>query len=125
MKYSLSSYKIILFLLVILMSQFSHAQKKVHVLTKTIKKELKSADKTLVLRGEKSKINVSSWDNNFYFVEIKLISKNLNKNLAEKDLQIVKYQITETDKNYLLKNYFSSKAWAPFSMSFCSGPPGA
>jgi len=111
MKQLRDSPKIILFFIVMLTCQFAQAQKKVHVLTKTIKKELKSASKTLIVKGEKSTINVTSWDNNFFYVEIKLISKNPDKKLAEKDLKIVKYQVTETNSNYLLKNFFSSEKY--------------
>jgi hypothetical protein len=103
---------IILFLIFIGTVHLSYSQKEVNVVTKTIKKDLKASNKTLIIKGEKSNINITSWDKDIYSVELRLISKSLNKKQAETDLNIVKYEITENSYDYLLKNYFSSEKFA-------------
>lgn len=94
-----------------LLGHYCLSQKKVHVLTKTIKKELSATDKKLIIKGEKSTINISSWSKPFYGIEIKLIAKNLNEKLAKRDLDIIKYKIEETSDYYLLNNFFSSDTY--------------
>ncbi len=104
-------FKILFLLLILIADNLMYSQQKVHVLTKTIKKEFKAKDKTLIVKSEKSTVNVTSWDNDFFYIEIKLISKNLDKKLAENDLAIIKYEVTETNTTYLLSNYFSSEKY--------------
>jgi hypothetical protein len=103
---------VILFLIFIGTVHLSYSQKEVNVVTKTIKKDLKVNSKTLTIKGEKSNINITSWEKDFYSVELRLISKNLNKKQAETDLNIVKYEITENSNDYLLKNYFGSEKFS-------------
>ena len=76
-------------MLFLAMSFSLYSQKQIHIITKTIKKEFKASDKTLIIIGEKSTITINSWDKDFYQIEIKLISKNPNKSLAEKDLKVM------------------------------------
>jgi len=83
-------------------------QDEVNVVTKIIKKNLKSINKTLIIKGEKSTINIVSWEKDYYGVELKLISKNTNKKQAETDLNIIQYEIVENQNDYSLKNYFGS-----------------
>ena len=105
-------YSVFLILLTHLLFQPVFSQKKVHVLTRIIKKELKATDKKLVIKGEKATINVSSWDGNYFNIEIRLVSKNRDKKKAEKDLNILKYEVTESNSYYLLQNYFSSEKYS-------------
>lgn len=104
----IGKYKILMCLSILAFSTYSMAQKKTHVLTKTVKKELKADGRTLIIRGEKSTINISSWAKPYYGIEIKLISKNFKEKKAKKDLEVIKYKIEESNQYYLLNNYFSS-----------------
>ena len=108
MTFKLGKYTIIPAILIVSLFSTAQAQGKVNVITKTIKKELKSTSKTLVIKGEKSTINISSGDKDYFQVEIKLISKNTNQKQAETDINIIKYESTENANEYVLRNYFAS-----------------
>jgi hypothetical protein len=111
MNFILKNYRIIPILFFVAICQIAQSQEKVQVITKTIKKELKPGSKTLIINGEKSNIYVNSWDKDYFQVEIKLTSKNTNQKQAETDLNVIKYEITENNTDYQLKNYFASEKY--------------
>lgn len=85
------------------------AQDKVQVVAKTVKKELtvKEAGR-LVVEAKKSKIFIKGWSKRTISLEIKLISKHPRKEVAAKEIEYIKYNITEEHGNYVIKNFFHS-----------------
>lgn len=94
----------------ILMSVFCdhsiQAQKKLQVVTKTIKKNLNSLDSGIVIEGQKANVEVMGWSNDYIQVELELISKHEKLSVAEKELEFIQYGIIKNEDHYLLKNLF-------------------
>lgn len=85
--------------------QFIFAQQKVFVASKIITEKI--SKKKISIQGEKSSINIEGWHEDYYLLEIKLISKNVKKEQAIKDLESVKYNIDEEEDRNTYLNYFS------------------
>jgi hypothetical protein len=83
------------------------AQNKVQVFTTTIEKTIsfKTGD-FIDLKGEKSNITIETWDKKEVKIILKIISKNSDKNLAEKELLYMKYFLDKTGHKIELNNYF-------------------
>lgn len=85
------------------------AQEEVHVVTKSIGKDLEYASgDELEIRAEKASIKVETWSKKYISLEIKLISKHKKKEVAKSELDLLKYQITKADNKHLVSNYFEA-----------------
>ncbi|UII24964.1 DUF4097 domain-containing protein [Fulvivirga maritima] len=100
----------ILMLILLSCTMLFSQQKLVHVVTKTIERELKQDEvKKMKINSEKADINVVGWSGNSVKLTIKLVAKNKSKEDAESDLQFIKYQITKKEDAYIVSNVFYSK----------------
>lgn len=82
------------------------SQTQVEVITKTVKDrfDYKLGFATEV-EGKTASISIQSWDKKEIGVEMKLISKGLTKDIAEKELKYQKYVISEIKETYVIRNY--------------------
>lgn len=88
---------------------FAQDQQKVQVVTKTIEKDLKEIlDSGIVIRGRKAEVTVTGWEKDYIRVEMDLISKHPNKNVAVEELEYIQYAISKTEPQYVLRNMFYS-----------------
>ena len=84
----------------------ANAQSKVEVITKTIEKTVRyTPGFTLRIEGHSANIKVIGWEKATIQVEIKLISKGLNMQIAKKELEYQKYVINDVDKTHSIRNY--------------------
>jgi hypothetical protein len=98
-------YVVILFLS---FSNYTIAQQKVNVITKTIKKEFDYEQEKIIIRGEKSNINIYQWQGDKLKIQIDLIAKNPSKLKAEKDIEVLQYSIGQKGDSINLGNFFKS-----------------
>ncbi|MEM7107713.1 MAG: DUF4097 family beta strand repeat-containing protein [Bacteroidota bacterium] len=102
--------KILLYTLLNLVIVYpSSAQDEVHVVTKSIEKDLDySSGEQLEIRAEKASIKVETWSKGYISLEIKLISKHKRKEVATSELELLKYEISKTNGKHLVTNYFEA-----------------
>ncbi len=82
------------------------SQTQVEVITKTVKDQFKYVSGYAIeVEGKSARISIQSWDKDEIGVEMKLISKGLTKEVAEKELTYQKYIIDEIDETYVIRNY--------------------
>ncbi len=81
-------------------------QTKVEVITKKIEESLAHIPGyTIKVVGESAKIEVVGWDRKEIKVEMRLISKGLTREQAERELDYQKYLIDDVDKTHVIKNF--------------------
>ena len=83
----------------------------VKVITKTITRDVKFNGRKLIVKGEKSEININGWEENYIGIEIKLISKNPSAEIARDDLNVLKYKLSVDDEEVYINNYFESEKY--------------
>ena len=82
------------------------AQMKVEVITKTVEDQFDyKSGFAIVVDGKSATISIESWDKKEIGIEMKLISKGLTKENAEKELKYQKYVIDEINETYVIRNY--------------------
>ena len=85
----------------------AEAQKTVQVLTKTVTRTLDyKPGESLEVLAEKASINVEVWDKKQIGITLKLISRHQKKEIAERELQYLKYLVDKAEGNHIIKNYF-------------------
>lgn len=83
------------------------AQVRVHVITKTIEQSFPlQKGESVHIQGEKSNVQVHTWDQSTVKVLIKLHSKSQNQDLAERELKYQKYICEKIKETVHVKNYF-------------------
>lgn len=107
-----ANYKI--FYLLCLLTPFcvdeASAQKTVQVFTKTIDETLNyQSGERLKILAEKANIELRGWDREYIAVKVKLISKHAKREIAEKELEYLKFEIDKRDDTHSLKNYFMAE----------------
>ena len=86
------------------------AQKKVQVVTKTVSQKLEQKlDSGILIEGRKASVTVTGWEKDFALVEIDLISKHEDVDVALKEIDYIQYVISKTSTRYILKNSFFAK----------------
>jgi len=92
----------------------ARAQRKVQVLTRTIEQALPCPAGTLVrIRAEKATLRVQGWDKPTVQVVLRLIARHPEREVAEKELPMARYQIDKSGGIIDLVNYFALPAGAP------------
>lgn len=82
------------------------AQTQVEVITKTINKTIPYLSGLSVsIQGQGARILVTGSESNEIELTLKLISKGLNKKIAEKELAYQKYVIDELNETIVIRNY--------------------
>lgn len=78
------------------------------VVTKTEEKrfDFKKGDE-INIEGEKAEVSIESWDKSQIFIKVELISKNVDKAVAEKDLGQIKYEAKRVKNKIYLRNFVS------------------
>lgn len=92
-----------------LITSLTFAQEQVHVVTKTIEKQLDYLNgEKLEIQAEKASIKIGTWDKKYIGLKIKLISKNKKKETAQTELNLLKYEAVKTNTGYFIRNYFEA-----------------
>jgi len=84
-----------------------HAQEKMQVVAKTVKQEFRNPVH-VVIKGEKAEINVQSWNQNYVYVEIQLVARNVSAKQARKDVESNIYGISSTHGIVKVQNSFTA-----------------
>ncbi|UII29957.1 hypothetical protein LVD17_16795 [Fulvivirga ulvae] len=88
---------------------FCLAQQKVHVVTRHVTKKLDyHKGEELLMLAEKSKMDISTWDENYIELKIELTSRHTKIETAKAELDYLKYSIEKNGSRYLVKNYFQA-----------------
>ncbi len=94
----------------LLLIGFSHnapAQGKIQVLTKTITREIAwEKDDAIMVQGEKASIEINTWSRQEVKIVMKLISRALDKKVAETELEYQRYILQKNKDGIFIKNYF-------------------
>jgi hypothetical protein len=102
--------KYILMIPMLFAAAIASGQTTLHVLTKTINKEISAkAINELVVNAEQADVVVNSWDKESIGIIVKLIAKHPNKERAEKELPLMKFLNEKIGKTYYLRNYLLVK----------------
>lgn len=109
-KNSTSHILIVCFLLLAsLWSVQGYSQKQLQVVTRSIEKSLEYINnESLTIIAEKSSISISQWDKNYILINLKLISKHPDLEVAKRELAYLEYDIKRQGNGYTLRNYFSA-----------------
>lgn len=88
-------------------------QTKLHVLTKTIKREIAAKSiSELVINAERADLQISVWEKESIGIIVKLSAKHPEKERAEKELELMKFLNEKIGKSYYLRNYLLVKSGA-------------
>ena len=110
MQTGISPYRITLTVLLVFASALAGlGQTKLQVITKTIEKSFTASPfSNLKIEGEKSTINVNTWNKNEVKVVLKLISKSPDKDIAERELAFQRYILEKRKETIYMKNYLAT-----------------
>ena len=99
--------KLLLFLLAI--AVYSWGQKTTfQVVTKTIEETNNWSQKQMLeINGENATIHISTWDQPIIKTTIELIAKHPDKEVAEKDVEVLQFNISSQKKRISISNYLS------------------
>ncbi len=75
------------------------------VITKSITKTINVKNKDIRIDAEKADISITKSPNEYFEIKINFISKNQDKNVAEKQLDYLKYILNVKSKEVYLRNY--------------------
>ena len=107
MKYPCYKIFYLLAVLILLGTGTTGAQNTVQVYTKTINRTLNyEPGENLEIMAEKANVTLSGWNQRHIAIEVKLISKHTKKEIAEKELDYLKFDISRQENTHILKNYF-------------------
>ncbi|MCC3158089.1 hypothetical protein LJ737_12640 [Hymenobacter sp. 15J16-1T3B] len=92
----------------------ARAQVKVQVVARTVEQTLACPVSTLVrIRAEKATLRVQAWDKPSLRVVLRLVARHPEREVAERDLPVARYQIEKTGTLIELVNYFAVTPGAP------------
>jgi hypothetical protein len=87
------------------------AQEKIQVVTQTLDKRIPyTPGEGLSIDARKATVQVSGWKENYIQLTLKLIAKHPQRQVAESDLQYLKYEIKKADNLHMFTNYFHTTA---------------
>jgi hypothetical protein len=87
------------------------AQDKIQVVTQTLDKRLTyTKGDTLKIDARKATITVQGWEENYIAFTLKLTAKHPQRQVAEHDLQYLKYEIKKQGNTHVLTNFFHTRA---------------
>lgn len=87
------------------------AQDKIQVVTQTLQKRLSySKSDTLKIDARKATVDIQGWHENYISLTLKLIAKHPERQVAEHDLQYLKYEIKKQGNTQVLTNFFHTRA---------------
>ncbi len=80
------------------------------VVSKEITKEMKySEGQILSVQGEKSEVNIMTWDNNYIHIELKLTAQHPERSIAEKDLDKFVFAFDNKADTVFINNHIIEK----------------
>jgi DUF4097 and DUF4098 domain-containing protein YvlB len=92
----------------------SAQENKVQVVTKNIEKTITYKDGyQLYIDGEKADVQIESWDKKQVKIQIALMAKHANRNIAERDLESMRYDIELVGKKIYVRNQLVLKSDQP------------
>ncbi|MBN2520899.1 MAG: hypothetical protein JXB17_10370 [Bacteroidales bacterium] len=100
----LSILKIIVIITLIYFPRTIVSQNKVQVVTRIVEKELIYNKENILINTEKAKLNINGWDKNLVAVGLKIHSKNVDKEIARKELDYMKYSIVSQNSQIIIHN---------------------
>lgn len=90
----------------LLAMKLSWGQTTVEVITKTVKDQFViRPNQTLKVEGNAAAISIQSWDRQEVQVTMKLISKGLERSVAEEELRYQQYIIDKSNNAHIIRNY--------------------
>jgi hypothetical protein len=85
------------------------AQTTLQVVTKRIDKDFPYKEGYEVnIEGDRAEVYIESWNQSTIRVHLELVSKNVNREQAEQDLERMQYGATKEKNKIYLRNYFTS-----------------
>lgn len=82
------------------------AQETLEVVTKSIEKSIPyGVGMEISIEGEKADIYMSTWDRNQIAIYLDISARNQSRAVAEKDLQLIKYDVETEGSKILIRNY--------------------
>jgi hypothetical protein len=87
------------------------AQEKIQVVTQTLDKRIPyTQGEALTIDARKATVQVQGWKENYIQLTLKLIAKHPQRQVAESDLQYLKYEIKKENNTHVFTNYFHTTA---------------
>lgn len=103
----------ILFILNIMLN----AQNTFKTVTKRIDKSFPYQDGYgLNIDGEKAEISIETWDKPLVLIQMEISSKNLDRDVATRDLEKMKYLMQRVKNNLYVRNYLNDEGEIPSSL---------
>ncbi len=98
---------VIVIALLLISGSICFGQVRVKVITKTVEQNFEYApENTIVIRGEKSQIDIKGWDSNQVKVQLTLICKAKSEQVAAKESKYQKYILEKKKDEIRLANYY-------------------
>jgi hypothetical protein len=87
------------------------AQEKIQVVTQTLDKRIPyTPGEALTIDARKATVQVQEWKETYIQLTLKLIAKHPQRQVAESDLQYLKYEIKKEKNTHVFTNYFHTTA---------------
>lgn len=96
---------------------WSYAQSNVKIVSKRIDKSFPYQEAySLNIDGEKAEVSIETWDKPIVQIQMEITAKNLDRELATKDLEKMKYMIQRVKNNLYVRNYLMDEGEQPTSI---------
>lgn len=93
------------------------AQGSLKVVSKRIDKSFPFQDAyRLNIDGEKAEVSIETWDKALISVQMEIIAKNTDKDVALSDLEKMKYVMQKVKNNLYVRNYLSDEGYGTSSL---------
>jgi hypothetical protein len=90
------------------------AQTKYHIITKKVEKDYPYREGyELNIEGEKAEVTVETWDRPVVRIVLEISARHPDKAVAERDLEVMKYQTERVKNQIYVRNYLSPGTSAP------------
>jgi hypothetical protein len=94
-----------------------NAQSNVKIVSKRIDKSFPYQEAySLNIDGEKAEVSIETWDKPIVQIQMEITAKNLDREIATKDLEKMKYMIQRVKNNLYVRNYLMDEGEQPTSI---------
>lgn len=94
-----------------------NAQSNIKIVSKRIDKSFPYQEAySLNIDGEKAEVSIETWDKAVVQIQMEIISKNVDREIATKDLEKMKYMIQRVKNNLYVRNYLMDEGEQPTSI---------
>lgn len=96
---------------------YLNAQNSFKVVSKRIDKSFPYQEAySLNIDGEKAEVSIETWDKPLVLIQMEIIAKNQDREVASRDIEKMKYLIQRVKDNLYVRNYLSSEGENPTSL---------